>query len=373
MQKMIYCFLSLIPFFSLAQGKLYPVEMKNKWGYMNTEGKMMLPFEYDYADEFQEGLAVVAVKNMPCIINTSGTRIIDTGLFQFISPFNEGLAAAREFDGAQFYINTQGTKIISLPPYIYEARKFNNGVAVVSKKLDKHELKFGRDIATLDYRFGLMDKSGAMITDFIFEDADDMLGEVTRVRQRFTFGLVNARGEWVAKPIYANIGSFNEGKAVVDFNGKYGYINTQGKMVIKPTFPYAYSFSEGLAGVYIKNKYGFIDSSGTIKIPATYEQIKPFSEGLAAVMKDGKWGFINTSGEWVLRNVFDNVSVFSEGKCAVLVKKYWGFIDKQGNMAIPAEYDAVGSFYEGIADVVYRDINLYINQRGVLLPILKKE
>ncbi|MES2779466.1 MAG: WG repeat-containing protein [Bacteroidota bacterium] len=373
MKKITLLLLVCVTYTAIAQHKYYPVEMRNKWGYMDAEGSMVLPATFDYADEFYEGLAIVAVRNLPCVINEKGMRIIDTGLYQNISHFSQGLAAAMDFDGRKFYINTKGEKIITLPADIYESRTFSEGIAVVSKKLDEHVTKFGRDISTLGYRFAYMNMKGEFVTDFVFEDADDITNGYARFRQGTKFGLVNDKGEITLQPAFNNIGNFNNGMAVVDVDGKYGYINTQGSLIIKPQFDYAYGFTEELAGVLVKGKYGFINTTGTIVIEPAFEQIKPFAEGKAAAMKDGKWGFINKEGVWVLRNVFDNATVFSEGRCAVMVKRGWGFIDATGVLVIPADYDAVGSFHDGIADVVYRDINLYINNRGQLLPIIEKK
>src|SRR5688572_28147673 len=105
---------------SWAQQTLFTVEKKNKWGYMDAEGKMVLPATYDYADEFVNGLAVVAVRNQPCVIDAKGNRVIDTGSYQYISRFSEGLAAVTEYGGAKFYINTKGEKVITLSANIYE-------------------------------------------------------------------------------------------------------------------------------------------------------------------------------------------------------------------------------------------------------------
>jgi len=361
------------PSLLFAQQKLFPIEKNGKWGYMDKEGKLALPFQYDYADEFMDGMAVVAVKNLPCIINTDGKRVIDTGSYQFISSFGEGMAVARTFNNEQYYIDANGEKIITLTADVYEARKMKNGAAVVSKKFDQRFTRFGKEFSTLSYKFAFINNEGIFITEYIFDDADDMIDGIARVKQGGKFGIINNKGEWIVKPTFGNIGNFNEGKVVVESGGKYGFVNSKGYLIIKPDFDYAFNFSEGLAGVWIKEKYGFIDETGTVKIMAKYDQIKPFAEGKAAVLLNGKWGFINKDGEWVLRNVFDNASVFSEGKCAVLVKRYWGFIDAQGALVIPAEYDAVGSFSDGIADVVYRDMNLYINERGRLLPDLNNK
>jgi hypothetical protein len=371
MKKSLFTACLILSLQSFAQ-VLFPIEIKGKWGYMNAEGQMVLPATFDYADDFAGDYAVVAKGNQPCIINKKGKAVIDTGMYQFISPVSEGMAAVSDYRKHKFYINMQGKKVITLSDSIYEVRKFKNGLAVVSKQIDIHETKFGRDISTLGYRFAYMDTTGKMVTDFIFDDADDLRNGLAKIRQGILFGLIDSTGTIILKPTYNNIGDFNEGLAAVDVNGKYGYINPKGGLVIPATFDYAYDFSEGLAGVWMNQKYGYINPSGTIVIPATFDQIKPFSEGKAAILKEGKWGFIDKTGTLVLRNVFDNASVFKEGKCAVLIKRYWGFIDTRGALIIPADFDAVGSFEDGVADVVYHDINVYINSRGMMIPNLKK-
>jgi hypothetical protein len=330
MKNSLIVALVLVSFQSIAQ-VLFPIEIKGKWGYMNTDGEVVLAAVYDYADDFAGEYAVVAKGNQPCIINKKGKAVIDTGMYQFISPVSEGLAAVVDYTKHKFYINMNGKKVITLPDSIYEVRKFKNGLAVVSKQVDIHELKFGRDIVTLGYVFGYMDTTGKMATGFIFDDADEMRNGIAKVRQGALFGLINAKGEWLLQPTYKSIGNFNEEKATVETDGKFGYINMKGEVIIPVQFEYAYDFTEGLAGIWSGGKYGYINETGTITIPATFEQIKPFSEGKAAILKDGTWGFIDKTGTLVLKNVFDNASVFSEGKCAVLLKRYWGFIDTRNS------------------------------------------
>jgi hypothetical protein len=373
MKKWIVAIFTVVSCSAMAQRTFFPVEIKGKWGYMNVEGKMILPAVYDYADDFYDGMAVVAVKNLPCVIDEKGTRLIDTGLYENISHFSEGLSSVVDYKKQRFYINTKGHKEITLPADVYEARVFSEGIAVVAKQLDQHENKFGRDISTLGYRFAYINTKGESVTEFIYDDADEARKGLARIRQGTKFGLINLKGEFVLKPQYNNIGNFIEDKAIVDLNGKYGYINTNGELVIKTTFDYGFNFTEGMAAVLIGGKYGFIDATGTLAIPAIFDQVKPFAEGKAAALKDGKWGFIDKKGNWVLRNVFDDASVFSEGMCAVLVKRSWGFIDTRGALVIPAEFDAVGAFHDGVADVVYRDINLYVDRRGQILPLLDKK
>ena len=362
-------FISLI---ATAQTKLFPIEVKGKFGYMDQNGKMAIPPMYDYADEFIEDLAVVALHNQPCVINPKNERVVDTSIYQFIGAYSEGVSSVIDFNKKKFYLNTKGEKVISLPDDIYEGRKFKDGFACVSKEVDEHTLKYTRDIVTLGYRFGFIDKSGKQVIDFIYDDASNFTNGIARVKVKNLFGVMNKSGELIVKPIYKTIGNFFEGKAVMNESGKYGFIDTTGKVIIKPQFELAFDFSEGLAAIYDSKtkKYGFINDKGETIIKLEYDGVRPFSEGKAAVLQNGKWGFIDSKGKLVLLHVFDNASEFSEGTCAILVKRKWGFIDETGHVIVPLEFDAVGSFDHGIADVVYHGISLYIDKRGNILPRL---
>ncbi len=375
MKKAVLIVLTFITIAASAQTKLFPMEVKGKWGYMDQIGRMVIPAMYDYADDFKDGFAVVALKNLPCIINEKNVRIVDTSLYQFISPFSEGLAAVNDFNHKKYYINTKGQRVINLGDTIYEARKFKNGLAVVSKQVDDHVLKFNHDIITLGYKFGYIDTKGNLMINFLYEDADDFDEDLARVQLKKKYGLINTKGEMILKAEYGNIDHFFENKAVIDGLGKYGYVDTKGNVVIKPKFDMAYDFTEGMAAIWnaANNKYGFINGEGEIKIPLIYDNVKPFSEGKAAVLKDGKWGFIDKNGTLVLRHVFDNASVYREGMCAVLIKRKWGFIDAAGSLIIPADFDAVGSFDNGVADIIYNGVALYINKQGSLLPKLNEK
>jgi hypothetical protein len=372
MKKTNAVFILLITYICSSGQMLYPVEIKSKWGYMNPSGKMVIEAMYDYAAEFNNGYAMVALNNQPCLINASNKRLIDTGLYQYISAYSEGLCVVRDFKNNKFYVDTNNRVHITLPQEVYEARPFKNGRACISKSMEHHFTKFGRDIATIVYHFGYIDKSGHETIACTFDDADDFNATTTRIKKDGKFGLIDTSGQYLLQPSYTSIGSLSDQLYAVCINGKYGYADVKGKMVIEPQYEFAYDFSEGKAAFFKNSLIGFINTGGQVIIPAQYNRVRPFAEGKAAVMKDGKWGFINSNGEWVIRNVFDDAAIFSEGLCAVLIKKKWGYIDAQGLVKIPADFDAAGSFNKNIADVVYHNYSFYINKNGTLLPLMGK-
>lgn len=354
-----------------AQNKLYPIQVKGKWGYTDAQGKLAIAANYDYAENFYEGFAVVALNNQPCVINVSNKRIIDTGLYSSIQRYSEGLAKVTDFKQHQFFVDYEGNQVVVVNDAFYDARPFKNGLSNIAQRTDLHESKFGRDVVTDGYKFGFMNKRGEVIIPIEFDDADDFINGYARFRQGTRFGIIDSNGNIILKPTYANIGRFFEDLAVVDAGGRYGYINKEGAEVIKPQFEYALDFSEGLAAVRAEGKYGFINTKGEIAIKPQFEAVRPFSEGLAAVRVNGKWGFIDTKGKFKMNCVFDDATLFGNNRCPVLLKRKWGFIDNTGKLVIPAEFDAVGTFTDGIAEVMRGQISVYVNTNGTVLPMLK--
>ena len=347
---------------------LYPILKKNKWGYMNNKGQLVIDYKYDLAQNFHEGYASVALGNMPCLIDVNEKRVIDTGIYQYVGTYSEGMVSVLDYKFNRFYLNNKGKVVLSLPKEIYDARSFSNGLARVGKKIDIVQNKFGFDISNLGYKFAYIRKDGSYATEFIFDDGDDMDAGMARFLQGKLFGLLDSNGAIILPATYDFISSFNEEIAAVNKTGKFGYINKKGQEIIAPQFTYAKEFNEGLAAVEVEGKFGFIDPSGSLVIPAQYLDIRPFSEGRAAVYLQTKWAFIDAKGNYIYQPYFEEAGYFNEGICPVKLKGKWGAIDKEGHVLVPFEFENIGIFEDGIAEVIYKSINLYVNSRGEILP-----
>lgn len=359
-----------LSFVASAQKHLFPIKIKDKWGYTNAAGKMVIAAQYDYAESFFEDRAVVALENQPCVINSANKRIIDTGLYVNITRYSEGLAKVTDVRQRQSFVDVNGKKVFDLPADIYDARPFNNGMSSVAKSVDIHQQKFGHDLVNIGYKFGYMNKKGEQVVPFIYDDADDFQNGFARFREGTKFGVLDSLGRVLIPAKYSNLGKFIEGKAIADMGAKFGFIDSTGTEIIKPVYRYAYDFSEGLAAVSVEGKFGYINEKGEMVVKPEYDAVRPFSMGMAAVKKEGKWGFIDNKGIAKLRFVFDDASFFSEGRCAVMIKRKWGFIDERGALVIPAEFDAVGTFGNGLAEIMKGSVSVYISRQGLVIPQL---
>ena len=82
--------------FCLAQAQsptiLFAVNKDGKSGFIDNTGKIVIPLQFDSANGFSEGLALVTLKGKQFFIDTSG-RTVFQAKFDIIRDFSEGLAA----------------------------------------------------------------------------------------------------------------------------------------------------------------------------------------------------------------------------------------------------------------------------------------
>lgn len=113
----------------------------NGWGYIDKTGKIVIPCQFDEAEPFSDGLALVKKYNddsgmleKKCFINKKGEEVLDVmGKYTQVGSFHEGLAAVfvRQQDGSERcgYINKKGEMVIQ--PCYTHAAPFCGGLAGV--------------------------------------------------------------------------------------------------------------------------------------------------------------------------------------------------------------------------------------------------
>jgi hypothetical protein len=296
-----------IPMKKRTCGDLWPVKQHKKWGYIDKMGRLIIPFKFDSAHDFSEGLAAVEIKEKCGYIDTTGKFVI--------------------------------------PPRFISGFPFSEGLAVVLIR------RIGQEGRTSFYKYGYIDKSGKVVIQppqdpetlkwFSMAYKGLAFSEGLAYMEHGKLGYIDKAGKPIIPPKYNDVQPFSEGLAVVRLEDKYGYIDRSGKMVIPPQFSYAGPFSEGLAPAYNGDHGGYIDKSGKLVINGEeFVVARAFSEGLAAVRgKNDKYGFIDKTGKFVIQPQFYRVGDFSEGLAAVeSVNAGWpgnlAYINQSGQIVI---------------------------------------
>lgn len=327
----------------------------NLVGYINKEGKEVIPCKYYSADAFNEGVAkIMTDENTSSCIDRNGDTFINLKHMYCGDGFHDDMLAFCKDEGEQneFYVTVYKLGFydkrgnIAIAPGRYDIEggegdspllpKFSEGLCGVKKQerliyIDKTgkevvstnyesggDFKDGMaSVKDEDWKTGFIDKTGKLVIPCKYDDAGDFSEGHAFVAKNGKLAIINSQGMEVTPFIYdyaiedeetegeeTLIGTFSDGLAWVAKNGKYGYVNSKGNVVIpfvypKGDFQSVFDFKNGIARVMdtTTNKYGFIDKHGKQVIPCKFDEASDFSEGLAIVKIGDRYGFINTEGK----------------------------------------------------------------------------
>jgi len=152
-----------------------------RWGYIDKSGELVIEYQFDYAYDFDNDRAVVALKEKHGVINREGRYMI-TPQFNAMLP-----------DGDLFLFEENGL-------------------------------------------WGWCDHDGEFVINPQFISALPFAGEnLAPMKSGNSWGYVDRTGKWVIKPNFDMAYPFSGGKALVKLH-RYGFIDTQGKLIINPKY-----------------------------------------------------------------------------------------------------------------------------------------
>lgn len=117
----------------------------------------------------------------------------------------------------------------------------------------------------------------------------------------------------IAEPVYSDLALvrpemplplFNDGVAVVGYDGGYAYLDHSGKRLGKAPAAAAIMRQSGeLLMVADNGGLGYIDRRGDWVIKPKFEDATPFYDGIAAAKKSGSWQLIDAKGKAIMREL----------------------------------------------------------------------
>ena len=237
---------------------LIPVRYKDKWGFLNAEGKLAIEAKYDQAKAFAGGYSSVMVGKQVFIINTNGDETpLNDGILE-VRDFSEGVAPFKGADKKMGFLNPKGEVVIK--NQFESVGYFRNGLAWAKSN---------------DGKVGYIDPAGA----------------------------------WVINPQFTVGGHFDKesGMARVKVGADWAYVDRAGKVLKVSETTVWEDFSEGLAIGKKDGLVGFFNNKGEWVIKPQFEAARDFKNGFACVKKGATWGLIDKSGNWVVDPKFDGI------------------------------------------------------------------
>ena len=185
---------------------LAAIKNNGKWGFIDSNGQIIIPCEFTSVSDFYDGLSIVSMGDYNIetgdnnirygVIDKFGSLIVESSYY-YIDEYRNGYAKACTGKDEWTFLDKSG-KEISLNRY-YSINDFSEGYALVLTSKG----------------YGFLNENGSILGEQYYE---------------------------LAKP-------FHNDYAPVKIDGRWGFIDKLGSLVIEPEYHEAFHFSEGLAFV----------------------------------------------------------------------------------------------------------------------------
>lgn len=87
------------------------IEQNNKWGFINNEGKQILPIKYDKAYAFQNGFADVTYNKDYFIIDTAGKALFESDKIRYMKSAINDLFIVKHINDSTYILNKDGKNL----------------------------------------------------------------------------------------------------------------------------------------------------------------------------------------------------------------------------------------------------------------------
>lgn len=237
----------------LSENGLPDPDSDRKWGYIDQNGKTVIPFEFDAASNLWiNGLSMVKKNGKYGAIDSSGKVAIPL-TWDRLSMQDEGIVAWK--DDQMYILDKTGTirNLIDARDVMYAG----NGFFLVYDLTEPNSM-------------GVIDAEGNIVIAREWNTVsrvDDHLAVVSKKDGKESkSGVLNYQtGEFVLPLIYDSIES-RSGNCIRYFEqlGYYGFMDEDFNTIIPPEYPEVTSFEDGYAAVRSDDGWHVIDRTGTI-------------------------------------------------------------------------------------------------------------
>lgn len=359
-----------------------------KYGIVDKQGKIIVPFQYEDAEPFADGLVKVQLTYQN--ISPYDNNIKDYKKFGIIDRFGKMVIATKYdeindvFDGVMIvksdskYGFIDKSKPITSLEYSY-VENFSNGLALVKKNNSHH-------ITRKEY--GFIDKTGKEVIPARYYQVNYFYNGTTIVKDYAGYKLIDTENNIIYSLPYKNIISYKDGRAIIKHEEnkygiidkkeeKYSIIDKNGHVLNDLPYSELYKIKENIFVVRYEDKYGIIDIKGNIILPIEYKKIHFYSKKYkihqvdwiryhyeyflkqnpiiieainyddfnhndkSNIDLDKKFILIDEIGEFTLLDNYHDIYILKNDFIIVKKDKKTGIINKKNQIILPIEYDYI--------------------------------
>lgn len=377
---LIFCTVSIISCTNQDNIVLYPVSNEaGKYGFIDSTGKIIIDFKFDYVHNFSDNRALVLYNNQPYYIDKKGELLFKASIVY--TPWD--LSSPEAYDS--FLDGTLKELFIN----VSDEYSFSEGLAAF--------------LDTASKATGYINPDGKVVINPIFSKVNSFhegLASVILWESAFKgvhkYGYINSNGKFVIEPKFKSVTNFSNSKAFVEIeanekktsDGSYvfgsdGYIINKDGQTLSPNLKNVQMWYFSTDGLYLAHNFvaNMLSGKGYFYLDSLYnhfpvinnEEIyfsdaNHFKDGVASVYVNGKWYIIDKYLKQVSLTTYDDVMTSSEGLIPVKKDNKWKYIDAKGLNPFNLAFDSCSRFKNGLAYVENHNsqstIKGYINKKG---------
>lgn len=321
-------------------------EKEGKWGIVDFNNKVLLPFEYEHEHSFMR---------------------------------SDNWILALKKNGQDLAINLDLKKEYAAPEYA--------DMSVVGDGLLK---------ARKNGRYGLIDADGKVVADFRYDDISEDEsngGPYLRITEKGKTGILREDGKIMLAPAYEGDITAYADCFIVPVDGNYQLLDTTGKQLLKKTYSEitpmgtAFERKESIPLFKLKQKalYGFYNPANRKTVEPAFFDIdrtpvtSPASDLLEVTYQE-QTGLYNAAGEQVLPAIYKKLEAITPGFVMVHKETGAGIYDiKNRHMLIPPVYYDISNVADtNLWRVTRRSptdqySEVYYNHKGITVPAPKEK
>lgn len=289
---------------------------------------------YGLVDSYREGMARIKKDQVFGFLNYCGDEIIPCQ-YETADNFNNGRALVKKVDW--YFIDSKGQESDVLVN-VTDAKAMSYGITLAHFKNGKY--------AFIDNRY---DVTKAPISGYYDEIIPFFGKDIFRVKEGNKYGLITLQGVTKLETNYENIDLSSASHLYkITQNGKIGLVDTFWKVKFNPEFDFIGEFNnKGLAICKVGDSYRLIHNR-TYKNSNLYKNISSFGkEGLAQIQDaTGNFGLINADLQVVVDPMYFSIGTFNDLGMAPACRydKKCGYINTKGTEIITPVYEEVEAF-----------------------------
>ena len=303
-------------------------ESKQKWGFKDIYGEVVIRPKYSYAESFRNGYAIVKKKNLYGVINQDGRYVI--------SPKYELIEYGNHFTYIVTYSGIKGLfaiedakKAKQVTPFMYD------GIQYVTSRNEY--------VTTIDNYKGILANSGVEVIECKYEEISyNTNSNAYIVVSNGLKGILTHSGDKVVDCKYDDI-SYNTANKVYTIvkDGLKGVLTTDGKEIIQCKYD-DISYNS-LNGVYYVTKDGFkgiFNKIGNKISECVYTDIIASSKYILAILNNECVIYDTTSTKQINNFTFDTITKTNNNFIFNIGGKYGLITDKTYKQPITL-YDSI--------------------------------